>query len=56
MYSFRWDLQPNDYVFKAGHCIGVVLLSTDYDYTLRYPAGTKVEVTPGISEIRLPLT
>ncbi len=56
MYSFRWDMQPNDYVFKAGHRIGVVVLSTDFDYTLRYPAGTKVEVQPGVSEIRLPIT
>jgi X-Pro dipeptidyl-peptidase len=55
MYSFRWDMQPNDYVFKAGHRIGVVVLSTDYDYTLRYPAGTKVELQPGVSEVRLPL-
>jgi X-Pro dipeptidyl-peptidase len=55
MYWFRWDMQPNDYVFKAGHRIGVVVLSTDYDYTLRYPAGTKVAVAPGVSEVRLPL-
>jgi X-Pro dipeptidyl-peptidase len=55
MYSFHWDMQPNDYVFKAGHRIGVVVLSTDYDYTLRYPAGTLVKVQPGVSEIRLPI-
>jgi X-Pro dipeptidyl-peptidase len=55
MYSFRWDMQPNDYVFKAGHRIGVVVLSTDFDYTLRYPAGTKVEVKTGVSEVRLPI-
>jgi X-Pro dipeptidyl-peptidase len=55
VYSFRWDMQPEDYVFKAGHRIGLVLLSTDYDYTLRYPAGTKVQVQPGISTVQLPL-
>jgi X-Pro dipeptidyl-peptidase len=55
MHSFRWDMQPNDYVFAAGHRIGVVLLSTDYDYTLRYPAGTKVEVQPGVSQVLLPV-
>jgi X-Pro dipeptidyl-peptidase len=48
-------MQPNDYVFKTGHRIGVVVLSTDYDYTLRYPAGTFVKVQPGVSEIRLPI-
>ncbi|HEU5161462.1 MAG TPA: Xaa-Pro dipeptidyl-peptidase [Streptosporangiaceae bacterium] len=55
MYSFRWDMQPNDYVFKAGHRIGVVVLSTDFDYTLRYPAGTQVALQPGVSQIRLPI-
>jgi X-Pro dipeptidyl-peptidase len=56
MHAFRWDMQPMDYVFKAGHRIGVVVLSTDFDYTLRYPAGTQVEVQPGASAIRLPIT
>ncbi|MDF5751308.1 Xaa-Pro dipeptidyl-peptidase [Spongiactinospora sp. TRM90649] len=55
-YDFRWDLQPQDYVFKAGHRIGVVLLSTDYDYTLRYPGGTLVKVQPGKSAVTLPVT
>ena len=55
MYSFRWDMQPEDYVFKTGHRIGVVLLSTDFDYTLRYPAGTRVAVRPGVSTVWLPL-
>ncbi|MEV0581742.1 Xaa-Pro dipeptidyl-peptidase [Nonomuraea sp. NPDC050310] len=54
-YSFTWDLQPNDYVFKQGHRIGLVLLSTDRDFTLRYPPGTVVEVSPGHSSIRLPV-
>lgn len=54
-YTFRWDLEPTDYVVKAGHRLGVILLSTDYDYTLRYPAGTEVAVRPGVSRIMLPL-
>ncbi len=43
-YTFRWDLQSTDHVFAAGHRIGVVLISTDRDHTLRYPAGTVVGV------------
>ena len=54
-YGFDWDLQPTDHVFRAGHRIGVVLISTDRDFTLRYPAGTRVEVDPGASWVRLPL-
>ncbi|TYK45334.1 Xaa-Pro dipeptidyl-peptidase [Actinomadura decatromicini] len=54
-YTFTWDFVPTDYVVKAGHRLGVILLSTDYDYTLRYPAGTKVTVRPGASKVLLPL-
>ncbi|HWS37843.1 MAG TPA: Xaa-Pro dipeptidyl-peptidase [Actinoplanes sp.] len=53
-YTFRWDLQSTDHVFPAGHRIGVVLISTDRDHTLRYPAGTVVDVRPGSAlEVRL---
>ncbi|GAA3134153.1 Xaa-Pro dipeptidyl-peptidase [Planomonospora alba] len=55
-YDFTFDLQPGDHVFKAGHRIGVVLISTDRDFTLRLPAGTRVEVKPGDSSVTLPLT
>lgn len=46
-YDFHWDFQPNDYVIKPGHRLGVVVLSTDHDYTLRYPAGTDLTLTSG---------
>jgi X-Pro dipeptidyl-peptidase len=55
MYSFHWDLQPDDYGFRPGHRIRVVVLSTDHDYTLRCPPETEVAVQPGVSEIRLPV-
>nr|BFE79757.1 hypothetical protein GCM10020093_023580 [Planobispora longispora] len=54
-YDFDFDLQPNDYVVKAGHRIGVVLISTDRDFTLRLPAGTNVSVEPARSSVTLPL-
>ncbi|MBB5074918.1 Xaa-Pro dipeptidyl-peptidase [Nonomuraea endophytica] len=54
-YTFTWDFQPQDYLFKKGHKLGVVILSTDHDYTLRYPAGTNIRVTPGLSSLRLPI-
>ncbi|WP_460337033.1 Xaa-Pro dipeptidyl-peptidase [Actinoallomurus acanthiterrae] len=55
-YAFDWKLVPYDYVFKPGHRIGLVIMATDHDYTLRYPAGTKVSVRLGGSTLRLPLT
>ncbi|WP_433338318.1 Xaa-Pro dipeptidyl-peptidase [Spirillospora sp. CA-294931] len=54
-YDFRWDFEPTDYVVKPGHRLGVIVLSTDYDYTLRYPAGTKLVLDPGTSKVILPL-
>ncbi|HDV4607662.1 TPA: Xaa-Pro dipeptidyl-peptidase [Bacillus anthracis] len=52
-YTFTWDMQPDDYVFKAGHQIGVVLMASDYDYTIRPKAGTKLTVK--LSEVTLPI-
>ncbi|MGK5550273.1 Xaa-Pro dipeptidyl-peptidase [Actinomadura kijaniata] len=55
LYDLRWDFEPTDYVVKPGHRLGVIVLSTDYDYTLRYTPGTKVTVQPGASKVLLPL-
>ena len=54
-YRLRWDLQPDDYVFAAGHRIGLVVVSTDHDYTLRPLPGTRLALEPGASAITLPL-
>jgi X-Pro dipeptidyl-peptidase len=55
-YTFSWELQTQDHVFAAGHRIGLVLISTDRDYTLRYPAGTVVTTRLGLSNVSLPLS
>lgn len=55
-YGVRWNLQPDDHVFRAGHRIGVVILSTDHDYTLRPLPGTRLTVDPTASRIELPIT
>lgn len=52
-YTFTWDMQPDDYVFQAGHQIGFVLIASDYDYTIRPKAGTKLTVK--LSELTLPI-
>ena len=54
-YVFGWRLVPYDHVFKPGHRIGLVIMATDHEYTLRYPAGTKVSVDPSESGLSLPL-
>ncbi|WP_229071081.1 Xaa-Pro dipeptidyl-peptidase [Actinoplanes sp. DH11] len=52
-YTFRWDLQTTDHIFETGHRIGLVLISTERDHTLRYPAGTVVGVQPGLSSLQV---
>ncbi|WP_018348785.1 Xaa-Pro dipeptidyl-peptidase [Longispora albida] len=54
-YTVRFNLQAKDYVFAAGRQIGLVVISTDYDYTLRPNGGTVVNVDPGASRLTLPL-
>ena len=54
-YDLRWDLQPDDHVFAAGHRIGLVVVSTDHDYTLRPRPGTKLTLDPRAGAVRLPI-
>ncbi|WP_233513711.1 Xaa-Pro dipeptidyl-peptidase [Micromonospora craterilacus] len=55
LYDFRWTLEPKDYVFPAGHRIGVVVFSSDQEYTLLPLGGTELRVAPQHSELRLPV-
>jgi len=55
MYDYRWTLQPKDYVFAAGHRIGVVVFSSDQEYTLLPLGGTRLTVQPGASRLTLPV-
>ncbi|MFF4772572.1 Xaa-Pro dipeptidyl-peptidase [Microtetraspora fusca] len=54
-YRIDVDLQPHDYVFAAGHRIGVVLLSSDYEYTVRPAPGTTLYLDTTKSTVTLPL-
>ena len=54
-YDYRWTLEPKDYIFKAGHRIGVVVFSSDQEYTLLPLGGTQLTVTPLASELTLPI-
>jgi X-Pro dipeptidyl-peptidase len=54
-YTFDWDLQADDYVFPAGHRIGLVVVSTDLHYTLRPLPGTELTVFPAKSSVALPI-
>jgi X-Pro dipeptidyl-peptidase len=54
-YDFSFDLQPDDYVVPAGHRLGLVVVSTDHDYTIRPAPGTRLSLRPSQSSISLPV-
>ncbi len=54
-YDIRVNFEPDDYVFAAGHQVGVVVLSSDHDYTLRPRPGAEITVDLGKSGITLPV-
>ncbi|MBC6471053.1 Xaa-Pro dipeptidyl-peptidase [Actinomadura alba] len=54
-YRIDVDMQPHDYVFAAGHQVGIVLLSSDYDYTIRPKPGAQLSVDSTKSTVTLPI-
>jgi X-Pro dipeptidyl-peptidase len=55
MYDYRWTLEPKDYIFPAGHRIGVVIFSSDQEYTLLPLPGTRLTVAPKFSALTIPV-
>jgi X-Pro dipeptidyl-peptidase len=53
-YTFNWELEPDDFVFPEGHRIGLVVVSTDQQFTIRPRPGTRLTVDPSRSTITLP--
>jgi X-Pro dipeptidyl-peptidase len=45
--NLRFSLEPKQYRFAAGSRIGIVVTSTDYDYTMRPDQGTEIILTLG---------
>ena len=54
-YKLTFDLQPDDQVIPAGQQIGLMIFSSDRDYTLRPDPGTKLTVQLGATHIKLPV-
>ncbi|GAA4569121.1 Xaa-Pro dipeptidyl-peptidase [Planotetraspora kaengkrachanensis] len=54
-YRIDVDMQPHDYVFAAGHRIGVVVLSSDHDYTIRPTPGATLNLDTAHSTVKLPI-
>jgi hypothetical protein len=55
MYRLNFDMQPKDSVVAAGRQLGIVLLSSDREYTIRPAPGTQLTVDVGQSSATLPV-
>ena len=54
-YSIRFDLQPKDMVIPAGRRLAFMILSSDFEHTLRPAAGTQLTVDTAASSVELPI-
>jgi X-Pro dipeptidyl-peptidase len=53
--TLTFDLQPDDQIIPAGKRIGLMILSSDRDFTLWPQPGTKLTVDLGSTKIGLPI-
>jgi len=54
-YTFTFDLQPDDQIIKAGQQIGVMIFSSDKDYTLHPEPGTELTIDLEKTQLVLPI-
>jgi X-Pro dipeptidyl-peptidase len=54
-YQIRWNTLPQDYVFKAGHRLALVLAGTDFDLNTETPTGAQVTVDLAGTSITVPV-
>ena len=54
-YPFKWDIFGEDYVFKKGHRLGIVIAGSDVDWTIPEENRATVTVKLGASKVRLPV-
>ena len=54
-YKLTFDLQPKDSVLTPGRRLGVMILSSDRDYTVRPAPGTELTMDLRESTVRLPI-
>ena len=54
-YRLNVDLMPKDSIVKAGNRLGLMVMSSDHDYTIRPAPGTQVTVDPAATTMTLPV-
>ncbi|MEM6514837.1 MAG: Xaa-Pro dipeptidyl-peptidase [Bacteroidota bacterium] len=54
-YTVNFDLQPDDQIIKAGQQIGLMIFSSDKEYTLHPEAGTELTIQLHKTTLTLPV-
>lgn len=54
-YNLRFELQPDDQVIPAGQQIGLMIFSSDREFTLRPDPGTELTIDLDHTSLRLPV-
>ena len=54
-YDLEFDLQPDDQVIPVGQRIGLMVFSSDKEFTLRPKPGTKLTVDLAGTSLTLPI-
>ena len=54
-YSMKFDLQPDDQIIKKGQQIGLMLFSSDSEYTISPKPGTELTIDLSKTRISLPV-
>lgn len=54
-YQLNFDMQPKDSVIAAGRRLGVMIISSDNEYTVRPAAGTQLSVNLAKSSVQVPI-
>ncbi len=54
-YKMQFDLQPDDQIIPAGQKMGLMIFSSDRDFTLRPDPGTELSIQLGSTLLKLPV-
>ena len=54
-YQVSFDLMPDDQVIPAGQQIGLLIFSSDKEFTIHPDKGTKLTIDPNLTRITLPI-
>jgi X-Pro dipeptidyl-peptidase len=54
-YSLSFDLQPDDHIIKAGQQIGLMIFSSDQEFTLHPDPGTELTIDLAKTKLKLPI-